>query len=148
MNASDLAQLREFLARDQKPFDLAHEARRVGAVGVIVWAYDRLVNALRPSTSYGYSPRVLAQLPNVGRDDDNATAAAFRSGKLCAVAGVDGKTSALAAPIVADSQIVGVLAVELPNGAEKNASIRGAVALMASKVRLEDRYERSDRRQA
>jgi len=159
MTASELAQLREFLSRDPqkplepkapepKPFDLADEARRIGAVGVIVWAWDPLVSALRPSTSFGYSPRVLAQLPNVGRNDDNATAAAFRSGKLCAVAGVDGATGALAAPIVEDLQTVGVLAVELPSGAEKNAAIRSAVASIASKVRLEDRYERFDRRRA
>jgi transcriptional regulator with XRE-family HTH domain len=64
-------------------FDLAQASRTLKAVGVIVWAWDPLINALRPSMSYGYSSRVLAQLPNVGRDADNATAAAFRSGKTC-----------------------------------------------------------------
>jgi transcriptional regulator with XRE-family HTH domain len=141
-------------------FDLAQASATLKAVGVIVWAWDPLINALRPSMSYGYSSRVLAQLPNVGRDADNATAAAFRSGKTCAVAGVpgdDGATGALAAPIVSEGGCVGVLAVELPGGAEKSAATREAVAAVAGQLgpvielrrsRPEDRYERSVRRRA
>jgi len=139
------------------PFDLARASRALNAVGVIVWAWDPLIAALRPSMSYGYSARVLAQLPNVGRDADNATAAAFRSEKTCAVAGVDGSTGALAAPIVSEDGCAGVLAVELPGGAEKNAATREAVAAIAAQIgplvdfrrpRPEVRYERSVRRRA
>ncbi|HXD75571.1 MAG TPA: helix-turn-helix domain-containing protein [Vicinamibacterales bacterium] len=142
---------------DPEPFDLARASRSLDAVGVIVWAWDPLINALRPSMSYGYSSRVLAQLPNVGRDADNATAAAFRSGKTCAVAGVNGATGALAAPIVSEDGCVGVLAVELPGGAEKSAATREAVAAVAAQIgplvelrrpSQEDRYERSVRRRA
>jgi transcriptional regulator with XRE-family HTH domain len=142
---------------EPESFDLADASRRMSAVGVIVWAWDPLINALRPAMSYGYSARVLAQLPNVGRDADNATAAAFRSEKTCAVAGVDGATGALAAPIVSEGGCVGVLAVELPGGAEKSAATREAVAAVAGQLgpvvelrraRPEDRSERPVRRRA
>jgi len=142
---------------EPKTFDLAEASRGMKAVGVILWAWDPLINALRPAMSYGYSPRVLAQLPNVGRDADNATAAAFRSEKTCAVAGVDGATGALAVPVVSEDGCVGVLAVELPGGEEKNAATREAVAAVAAQVapcvelrraRPEDRYERPVRRRA
>ncbi len=144
-------------APEKDTLDLPGGARKLGAVGIIVWSWDRDINALTPAMSHGYSDRVLAQLPNVGRDADNATAAAFRSGKTCAVAGFDGATSALAAPIFCEEGCVGVLAVELPNGAEKSASNREAVAAFAAKLgrfveptrrSQEDRYERSVRRRA
>jgi GAF domain-containing protein len=99
---------------------------------------------------------VLAQLPRVGRDADNATAAAFRSAQVCAVAGGERATSALAVPVPAHDGCVGVLAVELPNGAEKSAEVRAVVTMIAAQFgrlveprpREADRYEQSARRRA
>jgi GAF domain-containing protein len=109
---------------------LLREALRVlDAIGLIVWTWQPETGTLKPSMSDGYSERVLSQLPTVRRDTDNATAAAFRSGQVCAVSGAGGATSAVAVPIVAPSGCVGVLAIELPTGAEQSAPVR-AVALM------------------
>lgn len=109
---------------------LLRDALRVlDAIGLIVWTWQPESGTLKPSLSDGYSERVLSQLPTVRRDTDNATAAAFRSGQVCAVSGADGATSAVAVPVMAPSGCVGVLAIELPNGAEQSARVR-AVALM------------------
>jgi transcriptional regulator with XRE-family HTH domain len=115
----------------RETFDLAAAARALGAVGIVVWVWDHDINALTPKMAHGYSDRMLAQLPNVAREADNATAAALRSGRTCAVAAPAGGTGALVAPILSESGCIGVFAVELPHGAEKSASTREAVSKMA-----------------
>ncbi|HUK34433.1 MAG TPA: helix-turn-helix domain-containing protein [Vicinamibacterales bacterium] len=113
---------------------LAEASRILDAIGVIVWTWEPETGTLRPSISDGYSDRVLSQLPTVRRDADNATAAAFRSVQTCAVAGADGATSALAVPVMAPSGCVGVLAVELRNGAEQAAPVRAVATMLAAQV--------------
>jgi cytoskeletal protein RodZ len=137
---------------------LLKEASRVlGAIGVIVWTWEPETGTLTPSISDGYSDRVLSQLPMVRGDADNATAAAFRSGQTCTVAGTDGPTSALAVPVMAPSGCVGVLAVELRNGAEHSAPVRAVATMFAAQIgRLleaacvsrSERHEQAARRRA
>lgn len=132
-------------------------ARVLETAGMIAWAWDPGANALVPAMAAGYPDRVLAQLPRVAREADNATAAAFRSGTTCAVAGVEGGNGALAVPIMRGDDCTGVLAVELPYGAETSAAMRAALALVARQIgrlvdftRLSpaDRYTRSVLRRA
>ena len=114
---------------------LLREASRIlDAIGLIVWTWEHDTGTLTPSISDGYSDRVLSQLPTVRRDADNATAAAFRSSQICAVAGADGATSALAVPVLAPSGCVGVLAVELRNGAEQAAPVRAVATMFAAQI--------------
>jgi transcriptional regulator with XRE-family HTH domain len=113
---------------------LKEAARVLDAIGLIVWTWEPETGTLTPSISHGYSDRVLSQLPTVGRDADNATAAAFRSGQVCAVAGADGATSALAVPVMAPSRCVGVLAVELRNGSEQVAPVRAVATMFAAQM--------------
>jgi len=114
---------------------LLQEASRIlDAIGLIVWTWEPDTGTLTPSISDGYSDRVLSQLPTVRRDADNATAAAFRSSQICAVAGADGATSALAVPVMAPSGCVGVLAVELRNGAEQAAPVRAVATMFAAQI--------------
>ena len=114
---------------------LLKEASRIlDAIGLIVWTWEPDTGTLTPSISDGYSDRVLSQLPTVRRDADNATAAAFRSSQICAVAGADGATSALAVPVMAPSGCVGVLAVELRNGAEQAAPVRAVATMFAAQI--------------
>jgi transcriptional regulator with XRE-family HTH domain len=136
---------------------LLHEAARIlDAVGVIVWVWDPEKNSLTPTLTDGYSERVIAQLPEVARDADNATAAAFRSSQTRTVAGGEDATGALAVPVMAPGGCVGVLAVELPHGAEKIGSIRAVATMIAAQLgRLvepmpawrRNRYEQSGLRQ-
>jgi GAF domain-containing protein len=114
---------------------LLQEASRVlDAIGLIVWTWEPETGTLTPSISDGYSDRVLTQLPTVRRDADNATAAAFRSGQTCAVAGADGATGALAVPVMAPTGCVGVLAVELQHGAEQAAPVRAVATMFAAQI--------------
>jgi GAF domain-containing protein len=124
---------------------------------MIAWAWEADVNALVPAMAAGYSERVLAQLPRVARDADNATAAAFRTEETCTVPALEEINGALAVPIVRDGVCVGVLAVELPGGTETSEAMRAAVTRLAQQIgrlvdftRLsrEDRYTRSVLRRA
>ena len=108
---------------------LGEAARLLDAVGLIIWIWDPLAVELRPALAHGYSERVLAQIPRVDRDTNNATAAAFRSGQTCVVNGSDLVSGALVAPLVTPAGCVGVLAIELQNGAEEKESV-GALAMI------------------
>ncbi len=77
---------------------LQSTARILDAVGLIVWVWDPIANELRPALAHGYSDRVLAQLPRVERDTNNATAAAFRAAQTCVVKSSDEVSGALAVP--------------------------------------------------
>ncbi len=112
---------------------LLREATRIlEAIGLIVWFWDAEAAELRPALTEGYSASVLAQLPKVKRDADNATAAAFRSARTCAVRAGDTDTAALAVPVMSPEGCVGVLTVELPSGGEQVVSVRAVVTMFAA----------------
>jgi hypothetical protein len=112
---------------------LLREAVRVlDAIGLIVWAWDSRAAELKPARTEGYSASVLAQLPKVRRDTDNATAAAFRSARTCAVRAGDTDTAALAVPVMSPEGCVGVLTVELSSGGEQVVSVRAVVTMFAA----------------
>lgn len=163
---SVLSFLRRLVGRDDQPVDppaevlatplpVRHElfddeeiGRVLGAAGMIAWAWDDDLNALVPAMAAGYSERVLAQLPRVTRDADNATAAAFRFEQTCTVPGLEDMNGALAVPIMRGGACTGVLAVELPGGTETSPAMRAAVTLLAQQIgRLVDfrRLSQADR---
>ena len=98
---------------------LQEMARILDAIGLIVWVWDPLAAELMPALAYGYSDKVLAQLPTVKRDTDNATAAAFRSAQTCAINGSDQASGALVVPLLTPAGCAGVLAIELQHGSEQ-----------------------------
>jgi hypothetical protein len=107
-------------------------ARAIGAVGLIVWIWDETAQGLRPALAHGYSPRVLAQLPTVLPDDDNATAAAFRSARACTMPGAAHSSGALVVPLLLSTGCVGVLALELLPQAERETAVRAAATIAAA----------------
>ena len=102
------------------------------ARGLIVWVWDEATARLRPGLGHGYSDRVLAQLPALRPDADNATAAAFRSGQACAIAGNERVSGALVIPLLASSGCVGVLALELQPGVELTDWLHGVSTILAA----------------
>jgi len=78
--------------------------------------------------------QLLAQLPKVERNTDNATAAAFRSAHTCVVKGSEQASGALAVPLMAPAGCVGVLAIELPRGSEQRESMRALVTILAAQL--------------
>ena len=108
-------------ARDEHEVSrvLADAAGMLDAVGVILWAWDSESHTLSPVLAHGYADEVLAQVPRVGRDADNAIAVAFRSAQTCVVRGSDQVTGAIVTPILTPGACVGVLALELRHGGEQ-----------------------------
>ena len=113
---------------------LQEAARILDAIGLIVWVWDPQVEELTPALSSGYSDKVLAQLPIIGRDADNATAAAFRSAQTCAINGSDLDSGALAVPLLTSAGCAGVLAIELPHGSEQTKSVRAVATIFAAQL--------------
>jgi len=108
--------------------------RILDAKGVIVWVLDPDSDELTPVLAHGYPYRLLAQLPNVGRDDDNATAAAFRSMETSIVTGSASASGALVLPLNAPGGCAGVLALELKNELVQNDMVRAVATIFAAQL--------------
>ncbi len=113
---------------------LQEAARILDAVGLIVWVWDPQAAELRAVLAHGYSEKVLAQLPRVGSDADNATAAAFRSAQTCVVRGGELARGALVVPLMMPSACAGVLAIELQHGSEAKESVRALATIFAAQL--------------
>jgi transcriptional regulator with XRE-family HTH domain len=111
---------------------LREAATILDAKGLIVWLWDALAAQLRPVLVYGYSEQVVAQLPGVTRDDDNVTAAAFRSAQTLAVGGTAHTSGALAVPLLTPTSCAGVLTIEFPHGSEETGSVRAVATFFAA----------------
>lgn len=124
----------------------------LGAVGVIVWLWDPIADELRPALACGYSDHIVAQLPRVGRDTNNATAAAFRASRMCVVRGNDIDNGAFAVPLMAPGKCVGVLAIELADRREEQELVRAQAMIVAAQlatlIGTAQTAEASDRRLA
>lgn len=118
-------------ADDLKPL-LVEAAKVLDATGVIVWMWDARAAALRPALACGYPDKVLAQVPAVRRDADNATAAAYRLAETCAILGTEDASGALAVPLLTSGGCAGVLAIELQNGREQSEQVRSAATIFAA----------------
>jgi transcriptional regulator with XRE-family HTH domain len=111
---------------------LGEAARILDARGVIVWVWDAIAAELRPALVHGYSDRIRAQLPCVKRDADNVTAAAFRLAQPMAINGRPDGSGALAVPLLTPAACAGVLAIELPYGAEELGPVRAVATFFAA----------------
>jgi hypothetical protein len=135
---SAAARLCTELCRVVEPHDVAPllegAAKILDAVGLIVWVWDPHGTQLRPALAHGYSDEVLAQLPRVGRDTDNATATAFRSAETRIVHGSDLARGAVVVPLMTPVGCVGVLAVELRHGHERRESVRALATIFAAQL--------------
>lgn len=132
----DAAQLCTALGQSASRADihqlLPDAARCLDATGLIVWLWDETAVELRPALVHGYSERVLAHLPPVKREDDNATAASFRSGATCTVAATKHTSAALAVPLLHPDGCGGVLAIELQPGISPAGTARAMASLLAA----------------
>jgi hypothetical protein len=111
---------------------LADAVRILSALGAVLWTWERHKSALRARVSCGYAEDVLARFPVVGRDADNAIGVAFRSGKIAVVEGGDGETGAIAVPLLGPDGCVGVLALEVRHGDERNAVLHAIASIVAA----------------
>ena len=117
---------------NQMPPLLREAARILDARGLIVWVWDTIAEELQPALVYGYSDKVLAQIPSLKADADNLTAAAFRSAETLAMNGTADASAALAVPLLTPGTCAGVLAIELPRGSEEGAAVRAVATFFAA----------------
>jgi hypothetical protein len=113
---------------------LADAVRMLNAVGAVLWTWERHKAALRARVSYGYAEDVLARFPLVSRDADNAIGVAFRSGRIAVVDGADGETGAIAVPLLGPDGCVGVLALEVRHGDERNEALHAIASIVAAQL--------------
>ena len=118
--------------RDAVRHLLQESAEALSAAGLIVWLADEAGDTLRPGLVHGYSEKVLAQVPAVTRDADNATATAFRSTKPCEVAPTAQGSGALVVPLLVPDGCAGVLAIELQQGVRISRGLRAAAVIVAA----------------
>jgi transcriptional regulator with XRE-family HTH domain len=109
-------------------------AGMLDAVGAIVWVWDSDLSELRPALAHGYSDSVLAHLPKVRHDADNATAAAFRTAQTCVVRGSETGNAALVVPVIGPAGCAGALALELRQGSEERPAVRAMATIVAAQL--------------
>jgi transcriptional regulator with XRE-family HTH domain len=102
--------------------------------GVILWVPDALGLVLTPVFGHGYPDEVIARLTRVTTDADNASAEAFRTGRMCIVSGSERSTGAIVAPMLTPLGCSGVLAVEVRNGGEQREDLRAALTILAAQI--------------
>lgn len=103
------------------------------ARGIVLWI-PGTDGELRPGLAHGYSDAVLARIPSIAPDADNATAAAYRLGEVKEVPAGNSPTGAVIAPLLTASGCAGVLAVELPAGAESHTAVQAIVTFIAAQL--------------
>lgn len=113
---------------------LEQAVRILDAVGLILWVWDARTTELTPALAYGYSDKVLAQLPKVRCDDDNATAAAFRSARPSVVSGSPLVNGAVVVPLMTRGGCVGVLAIEVKHDGGHRESVRALATIFAAQL--------------
>ena len=114
---------------------LLHDAARMlDATGVIVWLWDESIAQLAPALVHGYPDKVVAQLPTVGVDDDNATAAAFRSAQPRTVGDRQRATAAVVVPLLSAIGCTGVLAIELRRGRDHSNAVIALATILAAQL--------------
>jgi hypothetical protein len=111
---------------------LHNSAGVLDAAGLVVWLWDELAEELQPALACGYPERVVANLPKLTRNADNATAAAFRSGHTCEIAARPHTRCALVVPLLAPDGCAGALAIEWPQGVELTRSVRAMATLLGA----------------
>ena len=128
---TDLCKLTE---TSELPTLLARAATLMNASGMIIWVRDSSGHALRPAVGHGYSRQALKRLRSIPEDGNNATAAAYRTGRMQVVERDDTSSGALATPLLAADSCVGVLSAELGEGWESSESVQATLAIMAAQL--------------
>lgn len=111
---------------------LARAAAVLEARGIVVWigAGEQLF----PAIACGYDDRIVARLGPIPRNAANATAAAWRSAQLRTVPADATSHGAIVVPLSGVNGCVGVLAAELRDGREQDATTRAVASVLAAQL--------------
>ena len=120
---SDQAALEAFLGRAASILD---------ARGIIIWM--RVNDELVAAAGHGYAPSMLGRIPSIARSDDNATAAAWRTGETGTVPEDASGYGAIVAPMLNPAGCVGVFAAEVRGGRERDLATCSLATVLASQL--------------
>jgi hypothetical protein len=111
---------------------LSQTAAVLDASSVVVWmsAGDELIAA----SAHGYDSVALSRLGPIHRAALNATAAAWRLGRLQVVDGRDGGRGAVVTPMLGTDRCIGVVAVEVSNGRETDGTTQAVTRFVAAQL--------------
>jgi hypothetical protein len=118
----------------EMPALLERAARLLDSTGFIVWLADADGRQLRPSLAHGYPQQMLAKVPTIARNADNATAAAFRHSEMQVVRTNGMSPGAIVVPILGPNGCVGVMAAEVRHGREASESARALARIVAAQL--------------
>jgi len=128
---TDLARVKD---ADELRDALGRAARLLDASGVIVWVPDRGGTEMKPLLTYGYPEEALRRIPTLPRDQDNATAAAWRDAVTQVVDATDTAPGAIAVPLLVPQGCIGVLAAEIRHGREAATATRALAQIVAAQL--------------
>lgn len=104
------------------------------AEGLVVWIGEPGSRHLRPVMTLGFEPTTASRLTNLPIDADNATTTAFRTGSLQIVGSSPTKPGAVVAPLVTSAGCVGVVAVEIRDGREREPGTGALTRIIAAQM--------------
>ena len=114
------------------PALVSRAADLLDASGIILWMSAG--EELFAVTAYGYQPQLLARLGPIAGSADNATAIAWRTGRMTTVAR-DGETNgAVVAPMLGPEACIGVFAVEVRHGRERDGATQAVASMIAAQL--------------
>src|SRR5688572_6425454 len=111
---------------------LGRAASILDAPGIILWMAAG--EELFAVTAYGYPEQVLVKVGPLARRTDNATASAWREGRMVTVAGVGTGNAAIVAPLFGPDSCIGVLAVEVRRGGDSDPAAQAVVTMFAAQL--------------
>ena len=126
------ASLARISATAALPEVLERAAAVLDARGIIVWMGAG--EELFPALAYGYDDHFISRLGPIPRNAENATADAWRSGKMRTVAGDGRSHGAVATPLAGMSGCVGVFAAEVRHGRENDLATQAVAVMIAAQL--------------
>lgn len=112
---------------------LGRVASLLNASGIVLWMRATQDEALWPAFSHGYSPQALSRMKALPSDGPTPVSVAFRKGLLEVVPAGD-RTGAIVAPILTAGGCVGVMAVELAQGADTSDAMQSMAGIVAAQL--------------
>lgn len=110
----------------------------LNATALAIWIGDARGDELRPVAGHGFAADVLRRLGTLSSDDDNITAAAYRTHEVQVASAQGDHLGAIAAPLITTSArgvaCNGVLSVEIRDGWETRAAVQSTAAILAAQL--------------
>jgi GAF domain-containing protein len=114
---------------------LGQAATLIDASGLIVWLGSATGADLRPVLAHGYTDETLDRMKAIPQSADNATAQAYRSGRLQIVLARPGVSpGAVVVPLLSPDGTIGALTAEITGGAEASDSVQALAAILAAQL--------------